>query len=239
MSERVWNPKPPTETVAFVDDWTDELGSDTIASYTFARTSGDATISKDDRVGSLLTYLIAGGTAGTTSAFLTTVTTGSGQVLTRTFSLLVATGADSYRPTSTTKRKLVEMMFAECRLLGWELDITAEEKDLALTRLDALMWELRGRGYELGYNFPSAIGAGALTDNLGCPDQAFSGLAILGAERLASTMGKTQSKETRIALSAAMKAVIAAVDNLVPLSAFAPDTPLGAGNRTTLGLRFA
>jgi hypothetical protein len=51
MSERVWNPKPPTETVAFVDDWTDELGSDTIASYTFARTSGDATISKDDRVG--------------------------------------------------------------------------------------------------------------------------------------------------------------------------------------------
>jgi hypothetical protein len=27
MSERVWNPKPPTETVAFVDDWTDELGA--------------------------------------------------------------------------------------------------------------------------------------------------------------------------------------------------------------------
>jgi hypothetical protein len=135
----------------------------------------------------------------------------------------------------TTKRQLIEQMFTECGLNGWEYDISPEEKDRALTRLDALMAELQGRGISLGYNFPAEIGAGDLDDDLGTPDQAFYGLATLGAERLAPTMGKTQTRESRMALTAAMKAVRSAAAVLVPLVE-GPRMVYGAGNRWRWGL---
>lgn len=231
MSETTWKPKDPAETVAFPDDWTDELGDDGIADYAFTRTAGTATISKTELSGAMFRYWIAGGVDGETSTFKNVVTTGSGQILQRTFSLLIQSGADSFHPTSTTKRMLVEQMFNECSLNGWEYDITAEEKDVALTRLDALMWELRGRGLDLNYNFPAGIGQGSLNDDLGCPDQAFFGLSILGALRLCPTMGKKLSGESRQAMNDAMKAVRSAAAVLVPSMSLAPGTPLGSGNK--------
>lgn len=232
-----WNPKDPDETVAYLDDWSGELGADSIASYVMSVTSGTATIAKQEQQTTALKFWIAGGTDATTTTFLCRVTTGTGQVLERTYSLYVASNANSYQPTSTTKRQLVEQMFTECAINGWEYDITADEKDVALTRLDALMWELRGRGIDIGYNFPLGIGQGALNDVLGCPDQAFYGLAVLGAERLCPTMGKMQSKESRIALNSAMKAVRSAAVSLAPSSALAPSTPIGSGNKPW-GLRY-
>lgn len=227
----IWNPKDPAETVAYPDDWSGELGNDSIASYVMTISSGTATIAKQQMEARALTFWITGGTDATTTTFACTVTTSTGQVLERSYSLYVATGANSYQPTSTTKRQLVEQMFTECAVNGWEYDITADEKDTALTRLDALMWELRGRGVDIGYNFPLGIGQGDLDDVLGCPDQAFYGLSILGAERLCPTMGKKQSMESRIALTAAMKAVRSAAVTLVPSSQIAPATPIGSGNK--------
>jgi len=134
----------------------------------------------------------------------------------------------------TTKRQLIEQMFVECGVNGWEYDITPEEKDKALTRLDAMMAELQGRGISLGYNFPSAIGEGDLDDDLGVADQAFYGLATLGAERLAPTMGKTQSLASRMALTAAMKAVRSAAVVLVP-DQVVGNLRTGSGNRWWFG----
>lgn len=225
-----WPPKDPNETVAYAVDWSDQIGTDSIASYATVVT-GTATIAKVVQAARLLTIYVAGGTEATTTTILVTITTNTGQVLERTFSLYVASGQSSFQPTSTTKRQLVEQMFTEVSLNGWEYDLTPDEKDTALTRLDALMWELRGRDIEVGYNFPTAIGQGALNDPLGCPDQAFYGLAVLGAERLCPTMGKTMSKESRIALTAAMKAVRSAAVTLVPTVRFAIGTPIGAGNK--------
>lgn len=231
MPALVWNPKEPGETVAYLADWTAELGDDTIASYTLAITSGSATILKSENSASTVTAWIRGGTDATTTLFTLTVTTSSDQILVRKYSLAITSGANSFQPTSTTKRMLVEQMFAECGINGWELDIDPDEKDSALTRLDALMWELIGRGIDLGYNFPTAVGQGSLNDELGCGDQAFFGLAVLGAQRLCPTMGKTQSAESKMALNAAMKAVRSAAVTMVPTMTLASGTPLGAGNQ--------
>lgn len=227
----VWKPKDPNETVAYSVDWSDQIGTDSIASYTFVVSSGDATIAKTVQSVRSFKFYIAGGSTGTTTTFLNTITTNTGQILERSFSLYVEDGESSLMPTSTTKRQLVEQMFTECALNGWEYDLTAEEKDTALTRLDALMWELRGRGIDVGYNFPNAIGGGNLNDVLGCPDQAFFGLAVLGAKRLCPTMGKALSKESREALNDAMKAVRSAASGFVPTMVLAPGTPIGAGNK--------
>jgi hypothetical protein len=236
-----WPPKDPAETVAYTDDWTAQLGgpgdsSDWIASYTVVTSASPAgsvaaTIIQQTLCGNLLTFLIAGGADASTTEFVVTVTTRNGQILERSHALYVADGQSSWFPTTTSKRQLVDQMFAECGINAWEFDIDPGEKDAALTRLDGLMWELRGRGYELGYNFPTAIGAGSLNDDLGCGDQAFFGLATLGAARLCPTMGKSLSRESREALNAAMKAVRAAAPPLVPSMQFAYGTAAGAGNK--------
>lgn len=226
----IWTAKDPDETVAYVADWTDQLGADEIASYTTVKT-GAATISRESLTSRQISYLIAGGTDGATTTFLVTITTKAGQVLARTYSLLTEAGASSYLPTSTIKRQLVDAMFNEVALNGWELDITPEEKDTALKRLDALMWELLGRGMDLGYNFPDGVGQGNLADSLGCPDQAFNGLAILGARKLCPTMGKKLSQESREALSDGMKAVRSASNGFVPTVSLPKGTPLGSGNK--------
>lgn len=230
MAEITWTPKDPAETKAYPDDWSDEIGSDPIASYSFVVVSGTATISNKSLDGACFTYLIAGGTSGATTTFRNTVTTEGGQVLIRDFALPVLTGANSFRGSTTTKRQLVEQMFQECAMNAWELDITPEEKDRALTRLDAMMHELRARGLDLAYNFPTGIGAGDLDDALGCPDEAFMGLAVLGAYRIASTMGKQMKPESARAQNDAMKAVRAAANGYIPTATFAPGTPRGSGS---------
>lgn len=227
----VWKPKDPAEKVTYSDDWSAQLGLDAIGSFTMVVSSGDCVVESSKQFLQRLEFLVSGGTDGTTSTFLCTVNTREGQVLERSYSLTVGVGQSSFRPTSTTKRQLVEQMFTECALNGWEYDLTPDEKDVALNRLDALMWELRGRDIDVNYNFPAGIGQGDLDDELGCPDQAFFGLALLGAERLCPTMGKTMSKESRIALTAAMKAVHSAAAQLVPMRRLAPGTAIGSGNK--------
>lgn len=226
----VWSPKDPAETVAYVDDWSDELGTDTIVTYTFVPT-GTATVAKIEQTPQSLKYWIAGGTDGATTSFAVSVTTATGQVLNRTFTLMTVAGANSFQPTSTTKRQLVEQMFTEVALNGWEYDLTADEKNVALTRLDAMMWEFMGRGLDLSYNFPVGIGQGDLDDDLGCPDQAFFGLAVQGALRLCPTMGKNISAESRAVLNDAMKAVRNAANNGIKQMGFARGTATGSGNK--------
>ncbi len=236
MPATIWNPKDAAETVAYSDDWTNELAGDSIASYTFVKDSGDAAIVKDESSLSTITTWISGGTDQTTTAFTATVTTDSGQVLIREYSLLISAGANSYQPTTTTKRDLIGQAYTECAINGWEYDIQPEELDKALTRLDMLASELTGRGIDISYNAPYAIGQGSLNDELGCPDQAFFGLAVLLAQRLCPTMGKTMGAESKMTLTAAMKAVRSAASSLVPSMILARGTPLGSGNRSWPGM---
>lgn len=134
-------------------------------------------------------------------------------------------------PATATKGQLVAQMYAECTIMGWEYDITPEEHAVALMRLDALMAELAARGLALAYNAPAALGGSSLADPLGCPDAAFSALAVLGAERLCPTMAKTQQRESRIALNEAMKALRGVAGCPAPRMRLAPGTPMGSGNK--------
>lgn len=240
MPALIWNPKDPDATVAYTDDWSNELGGDAIASYVLTIESGDALIDKEENSPSAVTAWIKDGTDQTTTTFKTVVTTDTGQILIREYSLLISAGANSFQPTTATKRSLIGQAYTECALNGWEYDISPDELDKALLRLDMLAAELTGRGLDVGYNAPYAVGQGSLNDDLGCPDQAFFGLAVLLAQRLCPTMGKKLPQESRETLNTAMKAVRSAATTLIPSMRLARGTPLGAGNRRqSLDRRFA
>lgn len=227
----VWPPKDPGETILYTADFTDRLSDDTIDSYTASISSGDVTISNRVMGATTIQFLLAGGTAATTSVLSLAVTTKAGQIFLADYSVYVGTGETAFRTTSATKQQLVDAAYNDVALNGWELDITPEEKDTALTRLDTLMWELFGRGLDLGYNFPTGIGAGNLSDDLGVPDQAFNGLSILLARKLCPTMGKKLSQESREAVDDGMKAVRSAAINPVPFMQLPKGTPLGSGGK--------
>lgn len=232
-----WPNKSPGETLDFAVDWANELkGGEAIASYDFAVSEGTVSIGTKSLEGVSTVVFLSGGKEGEHAVIRASIVTDQGRDYEQCVGIDI-TACGSCAVSSTTKKMLIGQMFDQVALNGWEYDIEPEETGAALIRLDMMMWELKGRGIDVGYNFPRGIGQGSPEDDLGCSDQAFFGLALLGAERLCPTMGKTQSKEGRIALNAALKAVRSAATQLVPDMRLRPGTPRGSGNPGWLARR--
>ena len=132
-----------------------------------------------------------------------------------------------------TKRALVERAYEEIGLsaaLGYTL--TAEQMSVGLARLGSLMATLDQQGYNLAYNAPSAFKGDDLDDDAGIPPYAHDAVYLSLAIRLAPTIGKAISMETRQAHREAMNAL--AIDNACPpvVQRDADAAPAGQGNRS-------
>ena len=128
------------------------------------------------------------------------------------------------------KREIIQQAYAECGQAGYEWELTPEEYDVALRRLDALLAEWRGAyGVELGYNFP-ALGGGSPEDESGLANTAVQVVVGMLALRIAPTIGKTISAETRAILASSFAAMRSAF-NCPPRVRLDNRTPAGAGNR--------
>ena len=98
---------------------------------------------------------------------------------------------------SYTKLELVKGALAEIGLSDYAFDLSAEQIDQALARLDAMMAEWNGRGVRLGY--PVAVNPSGLegSDDSGIPDVAYEAVITNLAVRIAPNYGKAVSAETR------------------------------------------
>lgn len=214
MSEQL-TPKSPADTVAYVIDWRQQLGSDPnvapdqIQTYTLTVTSGTVTLPFSENLGLAIHATVAGGFDGETATLNCQVNTYGGQVLIRTLSLLVSSTAISVTPETTTKRTVIAMAFEELGLADYEFNTTNEEKASALRRLDSLMalWAGPGFNLDLGYNFPPSIGQGALIDPAGIPDDTLDAVSAHLAAKLAPVIGKSLSPETRTTLNRSLNAL--------------------------------
>lgn len=214
MSEQL-TPKSPADTVAYVIDWRQQLGSDPnvapdqIQTYTLTVTSGTVTLPFSENLGLAIHATVAGGVDGETATLNCQVNTYGGQVLIRTLSLLVSSTAISVTPETTTKRTVIAMAFEELGLADYEFNTTNEEKASALRRLDSLMalWAGPGFNLDLGYNFPPSIGQGALNDPAGVPDDTLDAVSAHLAAKLAPVIGKSLSPETRTTLNRSLNAL--------------------------------
>lgn len=130
-----------------------------------------------------------------------------------------------------TKRDFVVAGFGEIGLASYVFDLTPEQLQAALTRLDAMMATWNGQGIRLGYPLPSTPGNSSLDEVTAVPDAChetvFQNLAI----RLAPGYGKTVSPDTKISAKAGYNAMLTQALG-EPLQKQMPgDMPAGAGNK--------
>lgn len=125
-----------------------------------------------------------------------------------------------------TKRAIVEEAFAELALQGYVFDLTPEEMQTALRRLDTMLATWEAHGVRVGY----AFGGDDLDAPSGLPDYAVEAAFLGLAVRLAPGFGKQLSSDTRRAANESYDYLLWAAAQ--PIQQQLPNTfARGAGNR--------
>lgn len=129
-----------------------------------------------------------------------------------------------------TKRELVAEAYGELALAGYTFDITPEEQQAALRRLDTMMATWEARGIRVGYAFPSGPGTSDLDTPSGLPDAAVETVYLNLAIRLAPGTGKQLQPSTLTNARAGYDTLLWAAAH--PQQQQLPNTlPRGAGNK--------
>ncbi len=131
-----------------------------------------------------------------------------------------------------TKRQLVASAFEEIGVANYVFDLEAEQIEGALRRLDAMMATWNGRGLRLGYALASTPDESDLDQPCGVPDWATEAIYTNLAVRLAPTIGKVVSPDTKASAKAAYNAVLSRVAaGQVREQQFPNTLPAGQGNK--------
>lgn len=129
-----------------------------------------------------------------------------------------------------TRRQFVVQAFEEIGYASYTYDLEPEQLESAGRRLDAMVASWNGKGIRLGYPLPSSPEKADLDAETEVPDYANEAIYVNLATRIAPTVGKTLSIET--------KALAKSTYNLLlqhaarPMEQQLPNTmPSGAGNK--------
>jgi hypothetical protein len=133
---------------------------------------------------------------------------------------------------SWSKRQFVTQAFEEAGLASYVYDLTPQQTESALRRLDAMLASWNTKGLRLGYPLPGAPDNADLDDLSGVPDAANEAIYLNLAIRLCPAFGKTAAPELRLAAKQSYDALLSRA--MQPQPAQLPAMPAGAGNR---GLR--
>lgn len=128
-----------------------------------------------------------------------------------------------------TKQQLIDQAFSEIGF-GPDFNVTADEKENALRRLDSMMAEWNGKGIRVGYALADTPDSSDIASDSGLPDVAVEPVYMNLAIRLAPGYGKTLSQDTRITAKQGYNTLLAR--SVYPTPQPMPSTmPRGAGNR--------
>lgn len=131
-----------------------------------------------------------------------------------------------------TKQDLIDASFEELGFGSGEFDITVEERQSALNRLDAMMALWSQKGASLGYASNDTQANSSLSDESGIPSYAYEAVYLNLAVRLGPLFGKMVSRETKQNAHNAYLSVLTISGNTrPPEKQFPGSLPLGAGNK--------
>lgn len=96
-----------------------------------------------------------------------------------------------------TKRELAQEAFGELALAGFDFDITPEELQGAIRKMDTMLAVWEGKGIRIGYAFPATPSETDPDQESGIPDMAVEPVYMNLAVRLAAGYGKQVTPITR------------------------------------------
>lgn len=131
---------------------------------------------------------------------------------------------------SYTKRQFVEEAFAELGMASYTFDLSPQQLDACLRRLDTMMATWNARGIRLGYPLPSSPEDSDLDTDTQVPDSANEAIITNLAIRLAPQYGKTVSLDTRTTAKQAYDTLLARAAFPIEQQ-FPRSLPMGAGQK--------
>lgn len=132
---------------------------------------------------------------------------------------------------SWTKRQFIEQAFEEIGLAAYVFDLSADQLQSAMRRLDAMMAYWNSRGIRLGYPIPGSPQDGDIDADTGVPDAANLAIYANLAIQLAPSFGKAIPIEEKVIAKMAYDSLLARA--AMPMEMQLPGTmPLGAGHKS-------
>jgi hypothetical protein len=129
-----------------------------------------------------------------------------------------------------TKRQFVTAAFEEIGLADYVFDLSPEQLESALRRLDAMLMEWNAKGIRLGYASASSPQDSDLDTETNVPDSAWEAVITNLAVRIAPGYGKTVSPDTKMVANQGYNTLLQRAT--FPLEQQLPETmPSGAGNK--------
>lgn len=129
-----------------------------------------------------------------------------------------------------TKRQFVVQAFDEIGYAAYQFDLEPDQLQTAMYRLDAMMATWNGKGIRLGYPLPSSPELADLDTETNVPDSANEAIYTNLAIRIAPSVGKTVSQDTKTAAREAYRVLLSRA--AMPGEQQLPETmPRGAGNK--------
>lgn len=131
---------------------------------------------------------------------------------------------------SWTKLEFIQQAYEELGLASYVFDLSPEQLQSALNRLDAMMAAWNARGIRLGYPVASAPLDASLSTDAGVPDSATEAVVTNLAVRIAPSLGKVVSPETKYIAKSSYDTLLSRA--AMPAEMQLPATmPAGSGNK--------
>ena len=129
-----------------------------------------------------------------------------------------------------TKRQFVLQAFEEIGLASYVYDLTPEQLNSALFKLDAMMGTWNGKGIRIGYPTPGDPESSDLDAQTNVPDSANEAIFTNLAIRIAPGFGKNVSPDTKATARAGYEVLLSRAAR--PMEMQMPASmPSGAGNK--------
>lgn len=130
-----------------------------------------------------------------------------------------------------TKRQFITQAFEEIGLAAYVFDLTPEQLQSALRRMDAMIGGWNANGVRISYPLPSNPEDSNLDADSGVPDFANEAIYLGLAVRLAPSFGKTVSPETKAFADMAYSNMANQVAIPTPERQLPQTMPRGAGTK--------
>lgn len=133
---------------------------------------------------------------------------------------------------SWTKGKLVSEAYAELALAGYEFDITPDEQQAALRRMDAMMSRWNSQGIQVGYAINAEADGSTANDDSGIPAECVEAVYLNLAVNVAASKGKALAASTKSQAKQAFDALLSrCVSMRTSQQQLASGTPRGQGRK--------